>query len=82
MVKPALDLQLLRRLPVAERLELIAVLWDSVAQDAPDAAFPVSPELAAELDRRLAEHDADPASALDWEQVRAEILRGTFRHES
>ena len=82
MVKPAFDLQRLRGLPVAERLELISVLWDSVAQDAPDAAFPVSPELSAELDRRLAEHDANPESALEWEQVRAEILRGTFRRES
>lgn len=63
-------------LSVAERLQLVADLWDSIAGEAPDDAFPITPELAAELDRRLAEHEADPSTAIPWDEVRARILRG------
>jgi putative addiction module component (TIGR02574 family) len=75
MSDPAFDFESLRRLPVAERLQLVGDLWDSIAQDAPDEALPITPELAAELDRRLAESDADPSAGVPWDQVRAEILR-------
>lgn len=78
MATPAFDLTVLRRLSVAERLQLVEDLWDSVAEDAPDEAIPMTPELAAELDRRLAEHEADPGSALPWEEVRARILGRSF----
>jgi putative addiction module component (TIGR02574 family) len=74
MAKRALDLEQLRALPVAERLQLVEDLWDSIADEAPDVAVPVTPELAAELDRRLAEHRADPTSAISWDEVRAELL--------
>jgi putative addiction module component (TIGR02574 family) len=77
MASPASDFDRLRRLSVPERLQLVEDLWDSIAQDAPDEALPVTDELAAELDRRLAEHEADPASALPWEAVRERILRRT-----
>ncbi len=75
MAKRAVDLDELRRLPVADRLQLVEDLWDSIAAEAPDEALPLTPELAAELDRRLAEHRADPAAARPWPEVRAEILR-------
>ena len=74
MTSPAVDLSALRRLSVAERLQLVEDLWDSIAQDAPDEALPVTPQLAAELDRRVEEHERDPASGLEWEAVRAQIL--------
>ncbi len=74
MATPAFDFEILRRLSVAERLQVVEDLWDSIAQDAPDEALPITPELAAELDRRLAEHERDPNSALSWEDVRAAIL--------
>jgi putative addiction module component (TIGR02574 family) len=74
MAKRAIDLEQLKRLPVAERLQLVEDLWDSIAADAPDEAFPVSPELAAELEQRLAEHRADPTSARPWQEIRAEIF--------
>jgi len=81
MASPAFDFDRLRRLSIPERLQLVEDLWDSVAQDAPDEALPVTPELAAELDRRLAEHDADPGSALAWTEVRERILRRTLGRE-
>ena len=74
MATPAFDLAALRQLSVAERLQLVEDLWDGIAADAPDEAFPITPELAAELDHRLAEHEADPTSALPWDEVRARIL--------
>lgn len=65
----------LRKLPISERLQLVEDLWDSIAEDSTEEAFPVTPELAAELDRRLAEFEADPDSALPWEEVRERIRR-------
>ena len=67
----------LLRLPPDQRLELAMALWDSIEQ-APEAglAFPLTPELRAELDRRVAEHRADPTSALAWEELERQLLRG------
>jgi putative addiction module component (TIGR02574 family) len=74
MASPAFDFEALRRLSVDERLRLVEDLWDSIAEDAPDEALPVTPELAAELDRRLAEHEANPEDVVPWEEVRARLL--------
>ena len=76
MANPAVDFEALRRLSISERLQLVEDLWDTIAQDAPDAALPVTPELAEELDRRLAEHEADPGAAVSWEKVRSELSGG------
>ena len=65
----------LRKLPISERLQLVEDLWDSIAEDSPGDGLPVTPELAAELDRRLAEFEADPSSALPWDAVRERIRR-------
>ncbi len=74
MASPAVDLNALRQLSVAERLQLVEDLWDSIAQDAPDEALPMTRELAAELDRRIAEYERDPSAGQLWESVRARIL--------
>ena len=76
MAPPSVDFEALRRLSVSERLQLVEDLWDTIAQDAPDEALPLTPELAAELDRRLADHEANPHAAIPWETVRAELLGG------
>lgn len=67
----------LLQLPPDQRLELAMALWDSIER-APEAelAFPLTPELRAELDRRLAEHRADPGSAVTWEAFERQLLRG------
>jgi len=58
----------------AERLDLIGDLWDSLDHgDLP----PLTKEQTEEMERRLAEHRAEPDSALSWEEVRAE-LRSRF----
>ncbi|MES2304979.1 MAG: addiction module protein [Gemmatimonadota bacterium] len=62
------------RLPVAERAEIAAALWESVAGSPESTGLPLTPEQRAELERRLAEHERDPDSALDWEIVRRRLL--------
>jgi putative addiction module component (TIGR02574 family) len=74
MAKRARDWDHLRQLPIVERLQLVEDLWDTIAEEAPDQAIPLSPELAAELDRRLAEHEANPTAGRPWAEVRADIL--------
>ena len=68
MGKPAIDY---RKLSIPERLQLVEDIWDSIAQDA--KALPLTPEQQAELDRRWAEHERDPASAIPREQIRNEL---------
>jgi len=60
-------------LPVADRLELIEQLWDSLESEAADLAVPDWHR--AELDRRLAAHAASPDVALPWDEVKAEMPR-------
>ncbi len=63
----------LLKLSVAERIQLVEDLWDSIATDAD--AYPLTEAQKAELDRRLAEHEADPDSALPWEEVRERLYK-------
>lgn len=66
----------LLELPPTERAELAMALWDSLTPAEQEAEFDLTPEQRAELDRRLAEHIADPASAIPWDEVRRKLLRG------
>jgi putative addiction module component (TIGR02574 family) len=70
------DLNEIRKLPVADRLQLVEDLWDSIAADTPDAVQ-LTPEQQEELQHRRAEHAADPGSAIPWAQVRAEMWART-----
>jgi putative addiction module component (TIGR02574 family) len=64
-------------LPIAERIRLVELIWDSIA--AMPEAIPISDELKADLDRRLAEFEADPEAGSPWEEVRKRILQGKWR---
>lgn len=64
-------------LPVPERLRIVEAIWDSIA--AVPEAVPVSDDLKAELDRRLAEFEADPEAGIPWGEVRARIVQGRWR---
>lgn len=64
-----------KQLPVSERIQLVEDIWDSIAQDAAEPDVNLSAEHRAELRRRLAEHRADPASAVPWEEVRAKLFK-------
>jgi putative addiction module component (TIGR02574 family) len=62
------------KLSPEQRLQLIGELWDSLE----DEALPLEPELLAELDRRLAELDANPSEGRPAAEVIARI-RATLR---
>lgn len=65
----------LLELPAAERADIAMALWDSLTPTEQEAEFDLTPEQRAELDRRLAEHFADPTSAIPWDEVRRKLLR-------
>lgn len=73
MTNPHLDSLL--RLPVGERLEAIEELWESLGGEA--ELFPLSEEERAELDRRIADDEADgDQPGLGWPEVRRRIEQG------
>lgn len=53
-------------LPVVERVRVVQAIWASLPDD---ADLGVSPEQQAELDRRVAAHDADPGSSISREEL-------------
>ena len=59
------------RLSVEERLALVEDLWDSIAGES--AAMSLADVQRAELDRRLADHEANPNDVVAWEDVNASI---------
>jgi len=61
------------RLDVEERLALVEELWDSIASDS--AAIPLTPEQAEELQRRLADYEANPNEGVPWSEVKASISK-------
>jgi putative addiction module component (TIGR02574 family) len=70
----ALPVAEILELPIAERIRLVELIWESVA--AVPEAVPVSDELKAELDRRLADFEANPEAGSPWEEVRERIVQG------
>jgi putative addiction module component (TIGR02574 family) len=58
-------------LSVAERIELIGDLWDSLAE-VPEAVT-LTEAQQAELDRRLDAHREDPTAGAPWPVLRARI---------
>ncbi len=57
---------------VAERLALMHELWDSI--NAEPGRTHLSDAQRLELERRLAEHEANPGDLIPWEQIKAEAL--------
>ena len=62
------------KLPANERAELAMALRESLTDAERDAELTLTPEQEAELDRRWAEHLADPSSAIPWEDIRRTLL--------
>ena len=61
----------IERLGIEERLTLVEQLWDSIAADS--SAVPLTEAQRTELDRRIAEHEANPDDVVPWEEVKASI---------
>ena len=59
------------KLSAAERLELVEELWDSIGDR--DVALSLTDEQREDLERRLAEADADPTGGSSWDDVSERI---------
>ena len=66
------DIRDLLKLSIEERLQLVEDLWDSIAAET-DGLPPLTDEQQAEIERRMAEHERDPSTAIPWSEVRARL---------
>ncbi len=71
-MSPTLQALGIDRLSVDERIALVREIWDSIAAEPPSPLLTDAQRQ--ELERRLAEHQADPSAVVPWEQVKAEAL--------
>ena len=60
------------KMSIDERLALLGEIWDSLS--AAQEQVPLTELQKAELDRRLAAHQANPSAAIPWEKIKAEAL--------
>jgi putative addiction module component (TIGR02574 family) len=74
MSTPAISMEYLK-LSVSERIQLVEDIWDSIAAEASET-IELSQAQKDELHRRMAEHRADPSTAVPWEQVRSRLFSG------
>jgi len=70
---PTPTLDTVRTWPVGDQLDLLFRLWDQLVEQGwqPEP----TDELAAELDRRVAAHEADPETVRTWEQILKRVRR-------
>ena len=61
-----------QELPLAEQIELIDALWESIAKQGYEP--PLTPEQAAELDRRLEAHRRQPNDVVSWDNIKQEAF--------
>ena len=64
-------LEEIRKLSIAERLELVEDVWDSIAAEAD--ALPVPESHRRALARRRQEHRDHPEDVIPWEEVRKQL---------
>ncbi len=60
------------RLSMDEKLALVHEIWDSIAAE--PGHIRLTEAQRAELERRLADHEANPGDVVPWEQIKAEAL--------
>jgi putative addiction module component (TIGR02574 family) len=58
--------------PVDDRVRLVHDLWDRLVGEGYERE--ITPEMKAELDRRIDELDRDPGVGIPWDQVKARAL--------
>lgn len=60
------------RLGIEEKLSLVEEIWDNIAADS--ANVPLTEAQRRELDRRIADHEANPDEVVSWGEAKASIL--------
>jgi len=66
-------MQHFRGLPAAEKRELVEQMWKEFGEVLDRAEENLTPEQAAELDRRWAEFEANPNEGIPWGDVKADV---------
>jgi len=61
----------IRKLSLAERIQLVEDVWDSIAAEGEE--FPIPEPHRAELARRREEHRQSPEDVVPWEEVRRQL---------
>ena len=61
----------IRQLSVPERIDLVERIWDSIVED--QGQLELTQAEKAELDRRLAAHDASPDRGEPWSEVKKRL---------
>ncbi len=69
---PTLETLGIDRLSLEDRIALATAIWDSIAAEPHPPLLTEAQRL--ELERRLADHAANPGDVVPWEQVKAEAL--------
>jgi len=64
-------LETVKALPLTERIELVAAIWDSITGEEYEPSL--SPAEVAELHERLADHRKNPEASVPWEQIKADL---------
>ena len=64
----------LLKLPAEDRADLAIALWESLSEAERENALELTADQRAELDRRWAEHQQNPASGVPWTEVRRKLL--------
>ena len=60
-----------KSLPLADRIELIEALWESIAREGYEPEL--TREQAAELDRRLEAHQRNSGDVVSWDSIKADL---------
>lgn len=63
-----------KKLSVAERIQLVEDIWDSIESDNPES-FYLSDVQKAELHHRIKAHQDNPSSGIPWETVRKKLFQ-------
>jgi putative addiction module component (TIGR02574 family) len=61
----------IQAMDIDDRVRLVAAIQESI--DAEQDSFELTAKQKREIDRRIAEHEADPSSAIPWEKVSARL---------
>lgn len=69
---PTLQALGIDRMSVEDRIALAMAIWDSIAAERHRPLLTAAQRL--ELERRLADHAANPNDVVPWEQMKAEAL--------
>ena len=63
----------MRNLPAEQKREVVEQIWAEFGGELGWVDADLTPEQAAELDRRLADFEKNPREGIPWEQVQADL---------